>query len=70
MLRPIVPKFRPDLYACFKDVVEKQVPFESETDGMVIGYIIPLWKRNIYNNQDFPNPYQAIICTLRDNATA
>ena len=26
MLKPLVPKFRPDLLARFKDIAEKQVP--------------------------------------------
>ena len=26
MLKPLVPKFRPDVFARFKDIAEKQVP--------------------------------------------
>ena len=26
ILKPLVPKFRPDLFACFGDIPEKQVP--------------------------------------------
>ena len=26
MLKPLVPKFRPDLSVCLKDITEKQIP--------------------------------------------
>ena len=32
ILKPLVPKFRHDLYTRFKDIIEKQVPREAETD--------------------------------------
>ena len=35
MLKALVPKFRPDLLANLKDIAEKQVPREAETDTYI-----------------------------------
>ena len=62
MLKPIVPKFRPDLSAHLKEIAEKQVPREAEA---VSSYFIVTCQISARSMQPFPRNGKGVSALSR-----